>query len=211
VKPELRRALKLYLVTDPVLHRGRGVMSTCEEALRAGVRFIQLRDKTASTRAFFDSALELRNLCRQYSSYFVVNDRIDVAMAAGADGVHLGQNDMPILQARRLMGPKAVIGVSVRTVEEALDAMNSGADYIAANLVFPTETKTDIKEPLGISMVQKLSCACSLPLIAIGGITPENTELMIRAGCSGVAVVTAIMNAESPGLEVEKFFRVLNA
>jgi len=210
VKPELCEALKLYLVTDPVLHGGRGVLPTCEEVLAAGIKFIQLRDKTASTAALFKVALELGNLCRRYSSYFVVNDRIDVAMAAGADGVHLGQSDMPVIQARRLMGPEAVIGVSVRTVEEAFDAMKNGADYIAANLVFPTETKKDVKEPLGIQMVQKLSEACPLPLIAIGGINPGNTPLVMKAGCSGVAVVTAIMNADSPCLEVEKFFRAIN-
>lgn len=210
MKPELRDALKLYLVTDPVLHGGRGVSATCEEALIAGVRFVQLRDKDASTRSLLNSAVELRDLCAGLSSYFVVNDRIDVAMAAGADGVHLGQSDMPADIARSLMGPEAIIGVSVRTVEEAQKALEDGADYIAANLVFATETKKDVKEPLGLDMVSLLSGISSLPLIAIGGINPENTTLVMDAGCAGVAVVTAIMNADSPALEVEKFLKILN-
>lgn len=210
MKPKLREALKLYLVTDPVLHGGRGVFATCEEALAAGVRFVQLRDKKASTRSLYDSALALRNLCKKNSSYFVVNDRIDVAMATGADGVHLGQSDMPADTARSIMGPEAIIGVSVRTVKEAQKALEDGADYIAANLVFSTETKKDVKEPLGLDMVSILSEASSLPLIAIGGINPENTALVINAGCAGVAVVTAVMNADSPALQVEKFLKILN-
>ncbi len=210
MKPDLRKALKLYLVTDPVLHRGRGVEATCEEALKAGVRFVQLRDKNASTRSLYDSALALRNLCNKYSSYFVVNDRIDIAMAVKADGVHLGQSDMPADVARAIMGSEAIIGVSVRTVDEAEKAKADGADYIAANLVFSTETKKDIKEPLGLEMVSTLSRASSLPMIAIGGINPENTALVINAGCAGVAVVTAVMNSDSPALQVERFLRVLN-
>lgn len=210
MKPDLRKALKLYLVTDPVLHRGRGVAATCEEALKAGVRFVQLRDKNASTRSLYDSALTLRNMCTEYSSCFVVNDRIDVAMAVKADGVHLGQSDMPADIARSIMGPKAIIGVSVRTLEEAEKAKADGADYIAANLVFSTETKKDIKEPLGLEMVSILSRASSLPMIAIGGINPENTALVINAGCTGVAVVTAIMNADSPSREVDNFLSVIN-
>ena len=206
---DLNRALRLYLVTDPVLHRGRGVAATCETALKAGVRFVQLRDKTAATKSLFESATTLKNLCRKYNSYFVVNDRIDVALAVKADGVHLGQSDMPAKAARSIMGPKAIIGVSVRTVAQAEKAMNDGADYIAANLVFPTSTKKDGLEPLGLEMVSILSKASSLPVIAIGGINPENTALVIKAGCTGVAVVTAIMNAEFPAEEVHRFLKVL--
>jgi len=211
MKPNLPQALKLYLVTDPVLHRGRGVEATCEIALKAGVRFVQLRDKTASTKSLYNSAAALRNLCRKHNSYFVVNDRIDVAMAAGADGVHLGQSDMPADIARSIMGPDAIIGVSVRTVEEAEKAMHDGANYIAANLVFPTGTKKDAGEPLGLDAVSSLASASQLPLIAIGGITPDNTKLVINAGCSGVAVVTAIMNAASPALEVHRFLGFFEA
>jgi len=210
VRPSLEEALKLYLVTDPVLHGGRGVVPTCREALEAGVRFLQFRDKDASTRQLYETARELKSLCDEYSAWFVVNDRIDVAMAVCAHGVHLGQSDMPAGAARGILGPEAVIGVSARTVEEARAASVAGADYIAANLVFSTSTKKGLGKPLGLDMVRKLSEASSLPLIAIGGIKPENTASVIEAGCSGVAVVTAIMNAESPALEVRRFIKVLN-
>ncbi len=209
MKPELREALKLYLVTDPVLHGGRGVTATSEEALKAGVRFLQLRDKTASSKSLYNSAVILKDLCNKYSSYFVVNDRIDIAMAVKADGVHLGQSDMPADIARKIMGPEAIIGVSVRTVNEAEKAFKDGADYLAANLVFSTETKKDIKEPLGLDMVSVLAEVSSLPLIAIGGINPTNTSRLIKAGCDGVAVVTAIMNADSPTKAIQDFLRVI--
>lgn len=210
MKPDLREALKLYLVTDPVLHGGRGVLPTVREALEAGVRFVQLRDKNASTGDMLRSALELKDLCIRHSAWFVVNDRIDVAMASGAHGVHLGQSDMPAGKARALMGPGAVIGVSTKTPEEAARAYTDGADYIAANLVFPTETKRDAGEPLGLQAVEELSEVCSLPLIAIGGVNPDNTGMLIDAGCSGVAVVSAIMNADDPAAVVKQFLAALN-
>jgi len=210
VRPPLEEALKLYLVTDPVLHGNRGVIPTCREALEAGVSFLQLRDKEASTRQLYETARELKILCDEYSAWFVVNDRIDVTLAVNAHGVHLGQSDMPASVARGILGPEAVIGVSARTVPEAEEASVAGADYIAANLVFSTSTKKGLGKPLGLDMVAKLSEASSLPLVAIGGIKPENTSSVMEAGCSGVAVVTAIMNAGSPAFEVKRFLQVLN-
>lgn len=210
MKPPLREALRLYLVTDPVLHGGRGVLPTCRIALEAGVRFIQLRNKEASTRELCSMAVELKELCDEFSAWFVVNDRVDVALASGAQGVHLGQDDMPASSARRILGPDAVLGVSARTVEEAVEASRAGADYIAANLVFSTDTKKGLGEPLGLEMVGKLSGACQLPLIAIGGIKPGNAGDVMEAGCSGVAVVTAIMNAPDPGAEVRRFLSALS-
>lgn len=210
MKPSLQDALRLYLVTDPVLHRGRGVLATCAEALEAGVRMIQLRDKSASTLEMYRTAAQLASLCRNHSAVFVVNDRLDVAQATGAHGVHLGQDDMPASVARKILGPEAVIGVSVRTEEEAETARMDGADYIAANLVFSTDTKKGLGEPLGLEMVSRLSSASRLPMVAIGGIKPENTPSVIRAGCVGVAVVTAVMNAESPSGEVKRFLAALS-
>ncbi len=147
---------------------------------------LQLRDKEASTRALCSMAVKLRELCDEFSAWFVVNDRVDVALAAGAHGVHLGQDDMPAGATREILGPKAVIGVSARTVEEAVEASRAGADYIAANLVFSTNTKKGLGEPLGLDMVEKLSRASLLPLIAIGGIKPGNACAVMEAGCSGL-------------------------
>ncbi|MEN8207701.1 MAG: thiamine phosphate synthase [Candidatus Fermentibacteria bacterium] len=194
--------LSVYLVTDPVLCGSRGVEETCRLALEAGVRAVQLRDKNASTRELIRLAVILQHLCARYEALFIVNDRVDVAMAAGADGVHLGQDDMPVALARKLLGTDAVIGSSVRSPAEAESAWREGADYIAANLVFPTDTKTDLGEPLGIGAVPELKKATPLPLVAIGGINPSNAGIVRRAGADGIAVVSAIMAAEDVPLAV---------
>jgi thiamine-phosphate diphosphorylase len=189
-------------VTDPALAGKRGVVETCRLALNAGVGAVQLRDKKASTRELITEAVTLRDLCRKHNALFIVNDRVDVAMAVGADGVHLGQDDMSVFQARNILGPDAVIGASVRSVEEAKIAWSEGADYIAANLVFKTATKTGLGEPLGLNMVGKLKNSTPLPLIAIGGINASNAAEVRRAGADGIAVVSAIMAASDVPLAV---------
>jgi len=188
--------LSLYLVTDPVLCGSRGVEETCRLALEHGVGTLQLRDKTASTGELLRMAVILQDLCRRSGALFIVNDRVDVAMAAGADGVHLGQDDMPVAMARKLLGTDAVIGASVRSPGEAESAWREGADYIAANLVFPTDTKTGLGEPLGLRAIAELKKASPLPLVAIGGINPSNADSVRKAGADGIAVVSAIMAAE---------------
>ncbi len=187
--------LKLYLVTDPVLCGDRGVVETCRQALQAGVTAIQLRDKTASTRNLIEMAAILMVLCEKHEALFIVNDRVDVALACQSRGVHLGQDDMPATDARRLLGPEAVIGISVRSVDEAVAAWKDGADYIAANMVFPTDTKTDLEKPLGLDAIGRLKKATPLPLIAIGGINKTNADIVRKAGADGIAVVSAIMAA----------------
>lgn len=196
----LRDALRLYLVTDPVLCGSRGVLDVCRKAMAAGVGFLQLRDKTASTRNLVEQAKALTRLSNHHHALFVVNDRVDVALASGAHGVHLGADDMPVATARRLMGPEALIGASVRTPEEAVAAWNDGADYLAANIVFHTPTKPDPREPLGLSGVTLLAGATPLPLVAIGGINITNARSVIDAGAAGIAVVSAIMSAPDPAL-----------
>ncbi len=191
--------LAVYLVTDPRMGLERGLVETVRLALKAGVRAVQLRDKQASTRKLMEDASALLDLCRSHGALLLVNDRVDVAMGVGADGVHLGQDDMRADTARRLMGQEAVIGVSVRTPDEAVRAGGNGADYMAANLVYATATKTDLPEPLGPRGVGELRKACGLPLVAIGGIDAENAEEVISAGADGLAVVSAIMAADDPG------------
>lgn len=190
--------LAVYLVTDPGMGRERGLAETVRPALEAGIRTVQLRDKEASTRKLLDDASTLLALCREYGATFLVNDRVDVALAAGAGGVHLGQDDMPADAARRLLGRDAVIGVSVRTAQEARRAEEDGADYMAANLVYPTATKTDLPDPLGPEGIRELRSACGLPLVAIGGIDAGNAVEVIGAGADGLAVVSAIMAAGDP-------------
>lgn len=177
-------------------------METCRQALQAGVTAIQLRDKTASTRQLIDMAEILIILCEKHGALFIVNDRVDVALACHSCGVHLGQDDMPAAAARRLLGPEAVIGISVRLVDEAVAAWKNGADYIAANMVFATDTKTDLEKPLGLDAIGRLKKATPLPLIAIGGINKTNADTVRKAGADGIAVVSAIMAAPQVGKAV---------
>jgi thiamine-phosphate diphosphorylase len=195
VNPE---RLSLYLVTDPELAGTRGVLEVCRRALRAGVRLIQLRDKRARDEELVAQARALRELCREHGAWLLVNDRVDIAAAAGADGVHLGQDDAPPEEARRKLGSSAIVGVSVRTPEEARRAEQAGADYIAANLVYPTATKTDLPGPIGLEGVRALRRASRLPLVAIGGINAGNASEVVAAGADGVAVVSAVMAAADP-------------
>lgn len=190
--------LALYLVTDAALAGPRGVIEVCRQALSAGVRLVQLRDKRAPDPELIAQARALRASCREHGAYLLVNDRVEAAATAEADGVHLGQDDMPLAEARRRLGPRAIIGTSVRTPEEARRAERDGADYIAANLVFPTATKTDLPGPIGLEGVRALRAASRLPLVAIGGIHAGNAADVVAAGADGVAVVSAVMAAPDP-------------
>jgi len=205
----LRDKLRLYLVTDPLLAGERGVMETVKQALESGVRAIQLRDKTASTSFLTEMAVRLRALAEKHDALFLVNDRVDVAMASGAHGVHLGKDDMPPEEARSLLGADAIIGVSVRTPGEALAAEAAEADYIAANLVYPTDTKTDISVPLGIEGIRQLRRASSLPLVAIGGISTVNAADTIASGADGIAMVSAIMAASNVPLACRQLLEAI--
>jgi thiamine-phosphate pyrophosphorylase len=186
----------LYLVTDPDLSLGRPEEEVVRRAVEAGVTMVQYRDKDTSTRRMIEKARLLADICRPAGVALIVNDRVDVAVAAGADGVHLGQDDMEPGDARRIAGDSAIIGISVTTVEEVREAEAAGADYLGANGVFPTGTKTDLGEPLGLEGVSKLASAASLPVVAIGGIKADNAGDIITAGADGVAVVSYIVSAE---------------
>lgn len=192
------RQLKLYLVTDPDLCGPRGVVQTVHDALRGGVSLVQLRDKHAPTRALVELASALREVCEDFDVPLVINDRVDVALAAGVHGVHVGAEDMPATEARRLLGPGSIIGVSVRSADEARAAARAGADYVAANGVWSTPTKTNFGSPLGLESVRELVQASELPVVAIGGIHTGNAGALASAGCAGIAVVSAIMAAPNP-------------
>jgi thiamine-phosphate pyrophosphorylase len=154
---------------------------------------IQYREKNASTRRMIEEATVLCRLCREANVAFIVNDRLDVALAVHADGLHVGQDDMPASVARRLLGRKKILGVSAGTVEEARRAVDDGADYIGASPIFCTPTKPDAPPPLGIDELQRMTKAVAVPVVAIGGITRDNAASMMRAGAAGVAVVSAIV------------------
>ncbi len=191
----LQARLALHVLTDREWSRGRSTLNVAETAIRGGATVIQLRDKTASTRMLVEEGLALRALTREAGVLLIVNDRIDVALAIDADGAHVGQDDMPSSLARKLLG-KRILGVSAGTVAEARDAIQAGADYLGVGPIYPTSTKADAGGAVGLSLLQEISSFSSIPLVAIGGITRDNTPAVLRTGASGIAVITAVVNAE---------------
>ena len=188
----------LYLVTDRGLSLGRSTADIVQAAVAGGATCVQLREKSCGTREFMAEARAVRAILAGTGVPLVINDRVDVALAVGADGVHLGQSDMPVADARRLTGPDMLIGVSAECVEDAVRAEAEGADYVGVSPVFSTPTKTDTAPALGLAGVAAIRAAVSLPLVGIGGIGPANAESVIRAGCDGVAAVSAIVSAADP-------------
>ncbi len=188
----------LYLVTDSALVGRRQLFEVVMAAVAGGVRCVQLRDKYLPTRDLVEQARRLVELLRPEGIPLIVNDRVDVALAAGADGVHLGQSDMHIRDARKLLGPDRIIGISAECVEDAVRAERQGAEYIGISPVFATATKTDTAAPLGLAGVARIREAVAIPLVGIGGISATNAAEVMRAGADGVAVVSAIIAAMDP-------------
>ena len=188
----------LYLVTDRNHSCGRSLTEVVEEAVAGGVTCVQLREKNCSTRQFVEEGRALQKILTPKHIPFIVNDRIDVAMAIGADGVHLGQDDMEIIHARRILGPGYIIGISVESLDDAREATAAGANYLGVSPVFATPTKTDTAPPLGLDGLKTIRLEVDLPLVAIGGIKSENCASVIAAGADGLAVVSALMSAPFP-------------
>jgi thiamine-phosphate pyrophosphorylase len=192
------RDWSLYLVTDRRLAGARSLEDLVRAALRGGVTAVQLREKECATRDFVELARALRAILAPAGVPLVVNDRVDVALAAGADGIHIGQSDMEYRDARRLLGPDAIIGLSVETPEQAGRAASFDVDYLGVGPVFPTPTKSDAAPAWGIEGLAALRRASRHLLVAIGGIHRENVADVIRAGADGIAVVSAICAAPDP-------------
>ncbi|MFB0547154.1 MAG: thiamine phosphate synthase [Anaerolineae bacterium] len=186
----------LYVLTDAGLSRGRSHLEVVRAAIEGGASVIQWRDKMANTRQLVEVGRQLRELTREMGICFIVNDRIDVALALEADGVHVGQDDMPARLARKLMGPDKIVGVSASTVAEAVQVEAEGADYVAASPVFSTPTKTDAPPPTGLEGLRAIVEAVHVPVIAIGGINTANAGAVITAGAAGVAVISAVVAAD---------------
>ncbi len=201
----------LYLVTDRPLALGRPLEAVVAAAVAGGCTVVQLREKQACTREFLTLACALRSLLVPRGIPLVVNDRIDVALACGADGVHLGQDDMPCAGARRLLGDRVIVGVSVSTVEEARRAEAEGADYLGVGPIFATPTKPDSPAPTGLDGLTAIRRATRLPLVGIGAVNASNAAEVIAAGAEGVAVVSAIMSAEDPERAARELLRAVRA
>jgi len=193
---DLSSRLMLHVLTDREWSLGRDTLTVARAALEGGATALQLRDKTASTRVLVEEGLVLRTLTREHGALFIINDRIDVALAVDADGAHVGQDDMPGTLARQLLGPDRILGISAGNQKEAAIAVSAGADYLGVGPIYATRGKADAGDPTGTQLLTALKARYTIPLVAIGGITAGNAGAVIRAGATGVAVITAVVNAE---------------
>ncbi|KAB1440277.1 thiamine phosphate synthase [Pseudodesulfovibrio senegalensis] len=207
----MRPDYSVYLVTDRPLCGGRALMEVVAQAVQGGVTMVQLREKHADTREFVELAQALLRVVRPVGVPLLINDRIDVAMAVGADGVHVGQRDMPYADARRMLGSEAIIGLSVESLEQAREAEQWDVDYFGVSPVFATGTKTDTGDPWGLEGLRCLRRASTKPLVGIGGLGPSNAEDVLRAGADGIAVVSAICGACDPVAAAAELRRAVSA
>ena len=209
VLPELTRLFKktpLYLITDTAIS-GLSHAAMARQAVSAGIGTIQLRDKEMSKKALYKEALVIREITRRHKALFIVNDHIDIALAADADGVHLGQEDMPAEEARRIMGKRKIIGISTHSLIQALKAQDAGADYIGFGPMFHTSTK-DAGRPKGTRTLGRIRAGINIPIVAIGGITWENVNEVLKAGADACAVASGILSGDIKA-NAEKYFKAI--
>jgi thiamine-phosphate pyrophosphorylase len=200
----------LYLVTDRGLARGRSTVEVVKAAVSGGVTCVQLREKDCSTLEFIEQARAIKNFLEEREVPLIINDRLDVALAVGADGVHLGQSDMPLEMARKIAGSSMLIGISAESVQDAVEAENGGADYLGVSPIYATPTKTDTAPPLGIQGLREIKNRIKIPLVGIGGLNNSNAAEVIRNGADGVAVVSAIVAAEDPETAAMNLKQIIN-
>ena len=191
-----------YFITDSTLSRA-GNTKDVSRAVACGVKVVQYRNKNAESRKMYEEAVRLREICSE--ALFLINDRIDIALATEADGVHLGQTDIPCIVARRMLGPRKIIGITVHSLAEAKEAENSGADYLGISPIFQTNTKPDAGKPAGISLIEEIRKQVSIPLIAIGGINHSNATDVIKAGADGLCAISCVVAKENVDEEIKKF------
>ena len=193
----------LYFITDSTGFGEAEFLQRIEVALQGGVSFLQLREKAGSTREYLDLAEKVHALTKQYSVPMIIDDRLDVAMAVDAEGVHLGQSDMPVATAREIWGQEKIIGATAKTVEQAMDAYTQGADYLGVGAIYPTTTK--VKTVLtSVDILRDICKAVPIPVNAIGGLNKDNIDVLKGVSIAGICVVSAIMKAEDPKLAAEQ-------
>lgn len=197
--------LSVYLVTDTELAGPRGVVETVRQAMAGGVTLVQLRDPHAGTRNLVETAAALLEVLRPLDVPLIINDRVDVALAVGAEGVHVGQSDMPTDKVRALIGPDRILGLSTSTFAQMEGDDLGPVDYLGIGPVFATPTKTNASTPIGFDGLAAMVAKSSLPVVAIGGLKPEHVEPTLAAGADGLAIVSAIMAAEDPARAARDF------
>jgi thiamine-phosphate pyrophosphorylase len=186
----------LYLVTDRSILKGEDIFSATEKALKGGVTLVQLREKEISSLDFYNIALKMKELVSSYNVPLIINDRLDIALAVDADGLHIGQEDLPLKIARRLLGPSKILGYSVSNIKEAIFGEENGADYLGAGPVYPTGSKSDAGNPIGAEGLQKIKERVSIPVVGIGGIGTGNITEVKRTGIDGVSLISAILGSK---------------
>lgn len=205
---EIAKALKLYVITDRSwLREGETLLSVCEQVLRNGATFLQLREKTLNKEEIRKEAVELQELCHRYKIPFVVNDSVEIAMEMDADGVHVGQSDIKDRDIRAILGSDKILGMTAKTVEQAIAAEKAGADYIGTGAVFGSTTKKDAKN-LSMEDLKKIAASVSIPVVAIGGINSENVLQLEGSGVNGAAVISGIFAAEDPAAKTAEMSRL---
>ena len=201
----------VYLVTDRVLSMGRSTRTVVEAAVRGGVSAVQLREKEYETRQFYEECLTIRDLLKSSHVPLIINDRIDIALAVDAEGVHVGQSDMPVRVARKLLGTGKIIGLSITKPEEINEEAVEYADYLAISPVFFTATKENIATPWGLEGLKRARSLTNLPLVAIGSVKHDNAKDVISAGAQSVAVVSAIVSAPDPEAATRELVKEVQA
>jgi thiamine-phosphate pyrophosphorylase len=199
----------LYLITDRTQTAGRALPAVCADALRGGLRALQLREKDLDTGQLFELAVELRQLTWEYGAKLLINDHIDIALAVAADGVHLGKASLPVPEARRILGSERLIGYSAHSADEALQAQQDGADFVTLGPVYHTPSKALYGAPLGLSALLETTRVVTIPVFALGGIKHTSAAKVLSAGAHGVALISAIMAAPNPTVETESLLRII--
>lgn len=200
---------KLYLVTDRDLIGEVSLNAAVEEAIKGGVTLVQLREKDIGTLDFYNTAVALKKITDKYNVPLIINDRMDIALAVGAEGLHVGQDDMPADVARKLLGKDKILGVSAGTLEEAIKAEKDGADYIGVGAIFPTSTKNDARA-VSVDTIKKIKESISIPVVAIGGINEKNVGLLKPANIDGISVISAILGKEDIKGAAEELNRLMS-
>ena len=199
----------LYFVTDSNL-TSQGILSDVKQVIEAGCRIVQYREKGKKTAEMLKEATSLKETCKKNGVLFIVNDRVDIALAVDADGVHLGQKDMPVAAARKLLGEK-IIGTSNHSLEQAKKSLADNADYLSVGPIFHTDTKKDAGKPVGLSLLAEVRAITDKPLVAIGGINQENLEQVLEAKPDAVAMISAIVCSENPGETANRLVKKIGA
>ncbi len=204
-KPQINYSI--YLVTDDACLQGRPLLQCVEEALQGGVTLVQYRSKHKDSGSMYEEAIKLKKLCDKYSVPLIINDRVDLALAVGAAGVHIGQSDLPCAAVRKIVSKDFIIGVSAHNVEEALQSVAAGADYLGCGAVFGTATKKDAST-LGLENLRKIRCAIKLPIVGIGGVNAENYSQILKTGADGAAIISGILGTNNIKATTEKFTKI---